>query len=152
MKIYRLHYSIKLPISLRVGWDFFSDPWNLAKITPPSMAFRIVNKVPRRVYAGMIIIYKVKPLLGIPVKWVTEITHMDEPGFFVDEQRFGPYRFWHHQHILTEVQGGIEAEDIVHYALPVPLLGGLINSFAVKRQLRKIFEFREKALKDIFGG
>lgn len=151
MKVYRLHKSIKLPLNLREGWEFFSDPRNLGSITPPSMAFRIINKIPRYMYEGMIIIYKVRPFFGIPVKWMTEITHVEEPGFFVDEQRLGPYKFWHHQHILTEVYGGIEVEDIVHYALPAPLLGRLVNLLIVKRQLKKIFEYREKALRKIFG-
>lgn len=151
MKVYRLHKSIKLPMSLKEGWEFFSDPRNLNKITPPSMGFEIKNKVPRFMYAGMIIIYKVKAFLGIPLTWVTEITHMEEPGFFVDEQRFGPYKFWHHQHILTEVSGGIEVEDIVHYAVPVPILGRLVNLLLVRPKLKKIFEYREKELQRQVG-
>ncbi len=102
-------------------------------------------------YAGQVISYTVRPLAGIPMTWVTEITHVNTPNYFVDEQRFGPYAFWHHQHFLKEVPGGVEMRDIVHYALPLGLLGRLANSLLVKNKLQKIFDFRHKKLESLFG-
>ncbi len=102
-------------------------------------------------YAGMIIEYTVRPVLGIPLHWVTEITHVQEPEYFVDEQRFGPYALWHHKHFIRPVEGGVEMEDVVHYKLPLGWLGKLAHMLFVKRQLRQIFDFREKKLTELFG-
>ncbi|MEF3254071.1 MAG: SRPBCC family protein, partial [Deferribacterales bacterium] len=99
-------------------WDFFSSPLNLSKITPEWLNFVVVSPVSSKMYSGMVIEYRVSPILNIPIKWITEITHVEEPYFFVDEQRFGPYKFWHHQHIFKEVDGGVEMTDLVHYILP----------------------------------
>ncbi len=150
MKLYRLHKTQKLPITPEEAWEFFSDPRNLANITPKSLGFKITNKIPHIMYAGMIISYKIRPFLGIPVQWITEITHVEEPVFFIDQQRFGPYKFWHHQHIFTETAGGIEVEDVVHYALPFGPIGRLLHLLFVKRQLKKIFSHRELILKRKF--
>lgn len=151
MKLYRLHRTQKLPLSLNEAWDFFSNPRNLAIITPPSLGFKVTSEVPPRMYQGMIVTYTVTPLLNYPVRWVTEITHMDEGRMFVDEQRFGPYRFWHHQHLFEETEGGVEVTDLIHYALPLGPLGRIAHSLIVKRQLDEIFEFRRKYLKEKFG-
>lgn len=151
MKLYTLHRSQKLPISLDRAWEFFSNPQNLALITPPSLNLKTVSDIPDQMYPGMIVTYRVRPFLGIGINWVTEITHVKKPNFFVDEQRFGPYRFWHHQHRFTAIEGGIETEDIVNYALPFGPLGRLAHSLTVRRQLEKIFDYREQVLMDKFG-
>ena len=139
-----------LPISLETAWDFFCDPANLAQITPPDMDFHITSAPQRGFYAGQIITYTLRPLLRVSVSWTTEITHVDRPYFFVDEQRFGPYRFWHHQHRFREVAGGVEVCDLVHYLLLHDQLSGLINRLFVAPRLRRIFDFRSEALAKLF--
>ena len=151
MKLYSLQRSQRLPISIDDAWSFFSDPRNLAQITPPSMRFRTLSDVPERMHAGMIVTYQVRPLFGIPVQWVTEITHVSEPHFFVDEQRFGPYRFWHHQHHFREVDGGTEIRDLIHYVLPFDPAGRAVQRWMVGPQLRHIFDFRRDVLVQRFG-
>ena len=132
-------------------WDFFSDPRNLAKITPPELDFTILSALRERVYPGMMIEYRVRPLLGLAVRWVTEITHVEPGSYFVDEQRIGPYRIWHHEHHFKSIEGGrIEVTDRVTYVLPFSPLGDVIHPFIVKPQLAKIFAFREKAVNEIF--
>lgn len=151
MKIYELRRTQKLPISLEEAWDFLSDPANLAKITPDSMGFDIISGADRKTYPGQIIRYKVSPLLGIKMNWVTEITQVQAPYYFIDEQRFGPYKFWHHKHFLKEVEGGVEMEDIIHYGLPMGILGQLVHPFLVKPKLEEIFEVRWEKLIEMFG-
>jgi ligand-binding SRPBCC domain-containing protein len=141
-----------LPISCENAWEFFSNPKNLPLITPPHLNFIITSTfLPEKMYAGQIITYRVCPLFRIPVTWVTEITHVDQPFYFVDEQRFGPYRFWHHQHHFKSVTGGVEMIDLIHYQLPFGLLGRFINRFKVCDDLNAIFNFREKKLIERFG-
>src|SRR5690606_11795655 len=130
---------------------FFVDPRNLAVITPPDMGFEVTGEAPDQMYAGMLITYRVRPLLGVPLTWLTEITHLDEGRLFVDVQRAGPYRFWHHQHHFREVEGGVEMRDIVHYDVGFGPLGDLVNVIAVRRRLRQIFEFRRGVLEQRFG-
>ena len=133
------------------AWDFFSDPRNLAKITPPELDFTILTELPERIHPGMMIEYRVRPLLGIPVRWLTEITQVEPGKFFVDEQRIGPYRIWHHEHHFRALDDGrIEMTDRVTYVLPFSPLGDLFHPFLVKPQLAKIFTFREKAVGEIF--
>jgi ligand-binding SRPBCC domain-containing protein len=132
------------------AWNFFSTPDNLARITPPEMNFRITSPPQATTYAGQIITYTLRPLLGISMAWTTEITHVSKPDFFVDEQRFGPYRFWHHQHFFREVDEGVEIRDLVHYLLAHDQLAGLINRLIVVPRLKKIFDYRSKALHTIF--
>jgi ligand-binding SRPBCC domain-containing protein len=151
MKIYTLDRVQRLPIGIKQAWEFFSDPYNLPRITPPFMGFQITSPVPRQMYAGMVITYKVRPLLGVPITWVTEITHVEAPYRFVDEQRFGPYRFWHHQHHFEEVEGGVAARDLVHYALPLDPAGRVAQRWMVRPQLETIFDFRRRVLEDTFG-
>lgn len=147
-----LHQTQKLPLTVQQAWDFFSSPANLKIITPDYMGFETTSKHHGdKMYSGQIITYVVKPILGIPLDWCTEITHVQEPDYFVDEQRFGPYSFWHHQHKLTEIQNGVLMEDIVHYKLPLGFIGNMVNSLLVKRQLEDIFEFRRKKLIELFG-
>jgi len=133
-------------------WAFFSDARNLAQITPPQLDFRVLSDLPPAVYPGMMIEYRVRPLLGIPVTWLTEITHVEAPRRFVDEQRVGPYAVWHHEHFFTALDGGrTELRDVVHYVLPFGWLGDLCHPLLVAPQLEKIFAFREKAVAERFG-
>lgn len=141
-----------MPISLEQAWDFFSKPDNLKDITPNNLGFVIRSKHHGpRMYAGQVIEYTVSPVLGIPLYWMTEITHVQDKQFFVDEQRFGPYSLWHHQHHFEAVEGGVKMTDIVHYKLPLWWLGDLANALFVKAQLRQIFSFRFQKNAELFG-
>ncbi len=149
--IFTLHKKQNLPITKKEAWDFLSNPKNLKAITPSYMGFHIVSGADRAMYAGQIIVYKVTPVLGIKTNWVTEITHVIENEYFVDEQRFGPYSLWHHKHFIKEIPGGIEMEDIIDYKIPFGILGKLLHPFLVKPKLEEIFEYRRKKLIEIFG-
>jgi len=152
MGIYQLHKEQKVPASIEEVWDFISSPKNLKKITPDYMGFDITSKhLPDKMYPGMIISYIVKPVLGIKTTWVTEITHVKENEFFVDEQRVGPYTIWHHQHWVKAIEGGTLMTDIVSYKPPLGILGRMANSLLIKDKLEEIFAYREKALIEIFG-
>jgi ligand-binding SRPBCC domain-containing protein len=151
MKIYSLERKQNLAMTISEAWNFFSNPQNLPLITPPSLKLNITSEIPETMYTGMIITYTVAPVLNIPMTWVTEITHVDEPGIFIDEQRFGPYKFWHHQHTFKEIEGGIEATDLIHYALPLDPLSRIANEFIVKKQLADIFDYRSAYLESKFG-
>ena len=141
-----------MPVSLEQAWDFFSSPANLKDITPSNLGFNIVSKHHGdRMYPGQIIEYKVSPVLGIPLYWMTEITHVKDKAFFVDEQRFGPYSMWHHQHHFREIPGGVEMIDIVHYKLPLWILGDIAHGLFVKKQLQHIFDHRFEAVEKRFG-
>jgi ligand-binding SRPBCC domain-containing protein len=150
MQPYIFERTQTLPISLDRAWEFFSDPSNLPLITPPNMDFKFLSVPQKETYAGMIFSYTLRPLFGITVNWTTEITHLNKPFLFVDEQRFGPYRFWHHQHIFKEVETGVEMRDLVHYLLPHIQFTGLVNRFIVVPRLKRIFDFRCNALQQIF--
>lgn len=116
------------------------------------MGFKIISRHQGdKVYAGQIIEYKVKPLLGIPVYWMTEITQVKDQEYFIDEQRFGPYRLWHHQHHFREIPGGVEMTDIVHYKIPLGLIGRLANRLFVRKKLEKIFHYRFGKVEELFG-
>jgi len=149
MKLYILQQEQLLPISLPEAWEFFVNPANLPLITSPDLGFRVTSPLPERMHAGMIISYTVTPFAGLPVVWVSEITHAEEPFFFVDEQRLGPYRFWHHQHHFRELPAGTEMTDLVHYALPFGPVARLVAPL-VRRRLAAIFAYRRKALTERF--
>lgn len=151
MKLFCLEQSQVLPISLDEAWGFFSDPRNLAKITPPDLNLVPSSAVPAYMYAGMVITYRVKIAPMIYTTWVTEITQVDAPNFFVDEQRFGPYKFWHHQHRFKACESGVIAEDVIHYGLHGGPLAFVVNALVVQRQLNGIFEYRKQVLEDLFG-
>lgn len=136
---------------LQTCWDFFSSPANLKRITPSYMGFDVKTEVPTKMYEGLIIAYTVKPLLGIPVEWVTEITHVKDKSFFVDEQRKGPYTMWHHEHHFKDVEGGVEMTDIVSYILPLGIIGKMMHPFLVKPKLEEIFAYRFKIVEEVFG-
>jgi ligand-binding SRPBCC domain-containing protein len=131
-------------------WDFFSDPKNLSKITPQSMGFIVRTELPNKMYEGLMIEYTVSPMLGIPMNWITEIKTVKNHSFFVDEQRKGPYRIWHHEHHFKEVEGGVEMTDIVSYELPLGFLGRLMHPILVKNKLKEIFDYRRQKVDELF--
>ena len=151
MRIFKLKYSQKLPINLNEAWDFLSSPNNLELITPKSMDFNIIDWDKKKAYPGQIIQYTVKPLLGIKINWVTEITQVRDKEFFIDEQRFGPYTFWHHKHFIKEIEGGIIMEDVIHYKPPFGLIGVLLNFLFINSKLNSVFKHRELELIKTFG-
>lgn len=151
MKLYRLETIQKLPISINDAWQFLSDPKNLKRITPDYMGFKIVKGAESSMYAGQIIEYVVTPLFGVSTTWVTEITHVKEPEYFVDEQRFGPYALWHHKHFIKPIENGVEMVDIVDYKIPFGFLGQLAQPLVVSPKLKEIFEYRREALIKLFG-
>ncbi|MDI9311152.1 MAG: SRPBCC family protein [Limnohabitans sp.] len=150
--LYTLHSKQKLPISLDEAWNFFSNPKNLNTITPDSMKFTTLSGDEKAMFQGQIIHYKISPFPLITMEWVTEITHMEDKKYFVDEQRFGPYTFWHHKHFFTEIDGGVFMKDIVHYKVPFGIIGQLFHPIIVKPKLDEIFKFRTKKLTELFGG
>jgi len=151
MKIYRLHQKQNLPINIDTAWEFLSDPRNLKTITPDYMSFNILSGADRPMFSGQIIQYIVTPILGIKTKWVTEITHVKDKHYFVDEQRFGPYALWHHKHFIKEIEGGVEMEDIIDYKVPLGILGQMAHPILVKPKLNEIFNYRTKKLEELFG-
>ena len=152
MAFYQFQKQLKISSNIDDVWEFISSPNNLKKITPEYMGFDIISyNLPKRMYAGMIISYKVKPLLGIKTTWVTEIKQVIEKKFFVDEQRVGPYSLWHHQHIIEPIQDGVLMTDIVSYKPPFGFLGAIANTLFIKGKLNEIFEFRTNAIEKKFG-
>ena len=147
-----LYFTQQLPISLKEAWNFFSNPANLKDITPPHMGFVVTSKHSGDImYAGQIIRYIVKPVLGIPLKWCTEITQVSHEKYFIDEQRFGPYAFWHHQHHFTENESGVFMEDILNYKVPLGPIGDLVDALYIHNEVKSIFEYRKKILTSRFG-
>lgn len=153
MAIHVLQRAQVVQATIEECWAFFSDPRNLEMITPPAMDFVVLSELPPRVHAGLMIEYRVRPLFGIPVTWLTEITHVDEPHYFVDEQRVGPYRLWHHEHSFKSLgDGRVKVRDRVHYMLPFTPLSEPFHGLLVRPQLEKIFAFREQVFRERFGG
>ena len=150
MQLYQLHSKQALPITKDAAWEFLSNPNNLATITPDHMGFNILGGADRPMFSGQIIQYKVSPFPGFVTKWVTEITHMQQGAYFVDEQRFGPYSLWHHKHFINPISNGVEMEDIIDMKLPYGILGQLGYPF-IKNQLEKIFDYRAQKLNELFG-
>jgi len=149
--MYTIERVQRLPISLQEAWDFFQNPSNLAKITPEEMGFDIQSEVPAAMYPGLFIHYKVSPLLGVKLNWTTEITYVDAPNYFVDEQRVGPYAIWHHEHHFKEIEGGVEMLDRVNYKVPFGILGKIAHPLVVKSKLEEIFNYRITKTEEIFG-
>lgn len=153
MKSYQLTFKQSLPLSLDEAWDFFSSPHNLVEITPDDMAFKVTSAFHKeeKMYPGMIITYKVSPLFGINLNWMTEITQVEDKKYFIDEQRFGPFKFWHHQHHFKAIPNGVEMTDILTYGLPFGILGKIAHGIMVGQKIKEIFTFREKKTNDLFG-
>ena len=152
---FRLEARQTLTTDLDTAWDFFSDPRNLADLTPPDMHFRLTGQLAgepaTEAYPGMVITYRLTPLLNIEVPWATEITHIRAPEYFADAQLLGPYALWHHQHLFRELERGVEASDIVHWALPLEPLSTPIAHWLVIPRLRQIFRYRARRLRERFG-
>lgn len=151
MGFYQLKKTQILNQPIEKIWAFMADPQNLKKITPDYMGFDITTEISAEMYQGMIISYKVSPLLGIKTTWVTEITHIEEGKYFVDEQRIGPYVMWHHEHILEKHEKGTLMKDIVSYKPSFGFLGSIANSILIKRKLNEIFDYRTKILEEMFN-
>lgn len=151
-KLYRLTFKQNIPSDIQTIWNFISSPKNLKLITPPHMGFDIVSELDSdKMYPGQIIAYKVSPIGGIKMNWVTEITHVKDHEYFVDEQRFGPYSLWHHKHFIKPINGGVEMTDIIDYKVPFGFIGDIANSILVKKQLQGIFDYRFKKLEELYG-
>jgi ligand-binding SRPBCC domain-containing protein len=152
MAFYQLHTKQLIRAPLDKVWDFISNPRNLKVITPEHMGFDITSReLPEKMYPGMIIRYTVKPLLGIKMVWVSEITHIEEKRFFVDQQRVGPYSVWHHQHLIEQQGEAVMMSDIVSYSPPMGFLGSIANRLFIQKQLESIFTYREKAVEQYFN-
>lgn len=152
MGFYQFKRSQKIPATIDEVWDFISSPANLKEITPDYMGFDITSEdLPEKMYPGMIISYIVKPLLGIPTTWVTEITKVTDKAYFIDEQRVGPYKLWHHQHFIEPIEGGVLMLDIVSYQPPFGILGSIMNSLVIRKKLKEIFDYRVQAVNKRFG-
>lgn len=152
MGFYQLKQTQKIKGTIDEVWNFIASPANLKKITPDYMGFDITSEdLPEKMYPGMIICYKVSPLLGIKMNWLTEITQVNEKIFFIDEQRIGPYKIWHHQHRIEPIEGGVLMTDIVTYQPPMGFLGSIANKLVIKNKLNEIFDYRKNVLNEIFG-
>ena len=146
----RLEQTQELPIDINTAWDFFSSPKNLNEITPEEMVFEITSPLPEKMYEGMFITYNIKPMLNIPMQWCTEIKHIKEQEFFVDEQRKGPYNIWHHEHHFKATQNGVLMTDILHYDIGKSFLGWVAGELFVHKKVKEIFEYRYKKLETYF--
>jgi ligand-binding SRPBCC domain-containing protein len=147
-----LKFVQQIPVSLDEAWSFFSSPGNLARITPPEMMFRITNGAgDKSIEEGMIITYTLYPFMMLPVRWETEITSVSRPFFFEDRQKSGPYESWHHRHIFSKIDGGVEMTDILEYRLPMDYFGELVNTLIVSRRLEEVFDYRRRKIVEILG-
>lgn len=148
--MYQLKRKQLVKTDLQTCWDFFSSPKNLSVITPEKMKFTVLTEQPKTMYEGLMIAYKVSPVLGIPLGWITEIKTVQDKVFFVDEQRKGPYKIWHHEHHFETVEGGVLMTDIVSYTLPFGFLGKFAHWLFVRKQLEAIFEYRYMKVESLF--
>lgn len=152
MGFYQFKRELRVKASMDEVWDFISSPRNLKEITPDYMGFDITSEdLPKKMYPGMIISYRVKPLLGIKTTWVTEITHVKDKSYFVDEQRVGPYKIWHHEHFIEPIEEGVLMKDIVSYKPPLNFLGSIANRLIIKKKLDEIFNYRTKMIQEKYG-
>ena len=143
-------FNQELPISIDECWQFFSKPKNLATITPPYLGFSSDHDE-QEMYAGQIITHTIRPICAIPIVWVTEITHVHQPYYFVDEQRFGPYKFWHHQHRFIPTEKGVRMIDTLHYSLPFGIIGKIVDKIKVSKDIKNIFNYRYEKLNTLFA-
>lgn len=151
MKLKHLKKTQFLPLSLDEAWAFFSSPYNLNTITPDDLSFEILSDVKEvEMYPGMLIQYRLKPMLNIPVHWVTEITQVKDRTYFIDEQRSGPYAFWHHEHHFKPIANGVEMIDLLYYAAPLGWLGKCAESLFIDNKVKGIFDYRYQKLIQLF--
>lgn len=149
--MHSLRFVQFIPISIAECWDFFASPKNLKLITPDHLGFAMPSDDSGPMYAGQIITHTIRPFWNIPFNWVTEITHMQKPHYFIDEQRFGPYKFWHHEHHFNEKSEGVEMSDIIYYRIHCGILGRMLNAVKIKHDLEAIFNYRKQKLCDMFN-
>jgi ligand-binding SRPBCC domain-containing protein len=149
--MHRLKQEQLLPISLETAWDFFATPKNLNEVTPAEMLFEVTSELPEKMYEGLIITYRIKPMLNISMNWCTEITHIRDHAFFVDEQRKGPYNIWHHEHHFKAVEGGTLMTDILHYDIGKSIFGWIAGQLFVHQKVKEIFVYRYKTLETYFS-
>jgi ligand-binding SRPBCC domain-containing protein len=151
MSLHQYRERVTIQASLDDVWEFFSNPRNLSRITPPWLGLQLTCEPPAKMYPGLIITYTVRPVANVPLTWVTEISHVIDRRLFVDEQRFGPYRFWHHQHHFRPAPGGgVEMEDIVHYSVPGGPLGDIVDRLTVAKRVKAIFAYRTGVMREVF--
>ena len=150
MKMYTLIANQHLPISREEVWEFLSNPAQLESITSGNLSFQALDPLPKAMYEGMIIRYQIQPFLNIRTQWITEITHIEEGKRFIDEQRFGPFRFWHHEHHLFEKDGGSEIQDIVQYVMPFSIFGRVAHHLYIRKMLEDIFSYRKQQVESFF--
>ena len=146
----KLYQEQLLPLPLEEAWNFFATPKNLNEVTPNDLVFKITSTLPEKMYEGLIITYRIQPLLNISINWCTEITHIKEQEYFVDEQRKGPYNIWHHEHHFKSVGGGVLMTDILHYDIGKSIFGKIAGKLFVHKQVQQIFRYRYKALQTYF--
>lgn len=139
-----------LPVTLEKAWQYFSNPANLNDITPEYMSFEIRSDIPDKVYPGLLICYRIVPMFNLPMSWVTEITHVKEQDYFIDEQRFGPFAMWHHEHHFKAVEGGVMMTDLLSYRIGKSMLGYIAGKLLVHRRVKDIFAYRCEKLKLLF--
>ncbi len=151
MNVYRLYRKQRLPIGSVQAWAFFATPRNLERITPEYLHFHITSPVPEVLYSGLVITYRIRAIANIPMTWVTEIKFVEPERRFIDEQRIGPFAFWHHEHCFREVDEVLEMEDIVHYAMPFGWLGRVVHALLVGPRLQHIFDYRYACLEAMFA-
>src|SRR6056300_669380 len=149
--MYQLYRKQFLKCDLDHAWEFFSNQRNLQKITPDYMGFKIKSGADKKAFAGQVISYTVSPLFNIPMEWVTELTQVKDHHYFIDEQQFGPYKFWHHKHFFTKTPDGVLMEDVLDYKLPFVILGKLVHTLYVKNKLKDIFDYRTEVLEELFN-
>jgi len=149
--IHYLHRVQVIPAPLEQVWEYFATPANLNEMTPPDMKFEIIAGGDERMYAGQIIEYRVEFVRGLRSLWLTEIAHVDDGRYFVDEQRVGPYRFWYHEHHFEPMEAGVKMTDRVTYAAPFGLLGDIVTALWIRRRLDGVFDYRSQKIVDLFG-
>ncbi len=149
--IHHLEREQVIPADIGRVWEYFATPANLDEMTPPDMAFEIVRGGEGRMHAGQLIEYRVDVLPGWKTRWLTEIRHVQEGQYFVDEQRAGPYRFWYHEHRFEPVPGGVRMKDRVAYQLPFGVLGEMLHALVIRPRLEAIFDFRRSKIEELFG-
>jgi len=148
----QLRYEQFIPADPALVWEFFATPRNLNELTPPGVKFQILSELPGRMYAGQLIEYRISPVPGLWLHWLTEIRHVREGAYFVDEQRAGPYKFWYHEHHLEAEPGGVKMTDLVTYEIGWGPFGWLAEKLWVRRQLEGIFAYRRQSVAARFGG
>lgn len=149
--MYQLKRTQFIHADLQTCWDYFSSPVNLRVITPNYVDFKVHTTVPETLYEGLIIRYTIRPILGVPLNWISEIKTIREGNYFIDEQRRGPYGMWHHEHHFKEVEGGVEMTDLIAYCMPFGFIGRFFHWLFIRKQLESIFDYRFRKVEELFN-